>query len=257
MSQCSTVFETVASAYSATSALQLTSILTQRPFVKPFFKKKQTLCRVITNAVVFMDESQLIVAAQNGDLPAFNQLVLKYQSLAYNVAYRILGDPDLAADAGQDAFIKAYKALRSFHGGSFKPWMLRIVTNTCYDYLRTSKRKPSNSLDDELEKGEYNPRFHDPGEGPASYLERKELNQAIQRAISQLSDDHRTVITLVDIQGLSYEEAAETLNISLGTVKSRISRGRAKLRNILQEYQELLPERYRFPHRERVASIRQ
>jgi RNA polymerase sigma-70 factor (ECF subfamily) len=204
-----------------------------------------------------MDEPQLIAAAQNGDLPAFNQLVLKYQSLAYNVAYRILGDPDLAADAAQDAFIKAYKALGSFHGGSFKPWMLRIVTNTCYDYLRASKRKPTNSLDDELEKGDHNPRFHDPGEGPEKYLERKELNQTIQWAIGQLSDDHRAVITLVDIHGFSYEETSEILGVSLGTVKSRVSRGRARLRDILQEHQELLPERYRFPHRARVASIRQ
>jgi len=203
-----------------------------------------------------MDEQQLIAVAQNGDLSAFNQLVLTYQGLAYNVAYRILGDPDRAADATQDAFIKAYKALSSFHGGSFKPWMLRIVTNTCYDYLRASKRKPSNSLDDELDKSEYHPRFYDPSEGPEDYLERKELNRIIQGAINHLSDHHRAVVVLVDIQGYSYGEAAAILEISLGTVKSRLSRARAKLRDILQEHQELLPERYRFPIRESAVSIR-
>jgi RNA polymerase sigma-70 factor (ECF subfamily) len=204
---------------------------------------------------ILMDESRLIAAAQNGDLPAFNQLVLRYQNLAYNVAYRILGDPDRAADATQDSFIKAYKAMGSFHGSDFKPWLLRIVTNTCYDYLRAAKRKPTNSLDDELEKGDYNPRFHDPGEGPSEYIERKELSTLIQWGISQLNDHQRAVIVLVDIQGLSYEEAAEILNISLGTVKSRLSRARARLRDILQEHQELLPEKYRFPIRESTTTL--
>ena len=205
-----------------------------------------------------MDESQLIAAAQKGDLAAFNQLVLRYQNLAYNVAYRILGDPDLAADATQDAFIKAYKALDSFRGESFKPWMLRIVTNTCYDYLRSAKRKPSDSLDETMENsGESSPRLHDQGEGPESYVERQELNQMIQWAINQLNDDQRAVVTLVDIQGFSYEEAAAILDISIGTVKSRLSRGRAKLRDLMQAHQELLPARYRFPTRASVESTRQ
>jgi RNA polymerase sigma-70 factor (ECF subfamily) len=205
-----------------------------------------------------MDEAKLIAAAQNGDLPAFNQLVLKYQSLAFNVAYRILGDSDRAADATQDAFIKAYKAMGNFHGKDFRPWLLRIVTNTCYDYLRASKRKPTSSLDDELEKkGDSNPRFHDPGEGPEKFVERRELSSLIQWGINQLSDNQRAVIVLVDIQGFSYEEASDVLNISLGTVKSRLSRARARLRDILQEHQELLPEQYRFPHREKTTSISQ
>ena len=204
-----------------------------------------------------MDEAKLIAAAQKGDLPAFNQLVLRYQTLAFNVAYRILGDPDQAADATQDAFIKAYKALDSFHGGAFKPWLLRIVTNTCYDYLRASKRKPTNSLDEELEGNAYNPRFQDKGESPGSYVERKELNQAIQWSINQLNEHQRAVVVLVDIQGLSYEEASEALGISLGTVKSRLSRARSRLRELLQEHQELLPQQYRFTHRENAPSISQ
>ncbi|HHB90045.1 MAG TPA: sigma-70 family RNA polymerase sigma factor [Anaerolineae bacterium] len=205
-----------------------------------------------------MDETQLIAAAQKGDLAAFNQLVLRYQNLAYNVAYRILGDPDLAADATQDAFIKAYKGISSFRGGAFKPWMLRIVTNTCYDYLRSAKRKPSDSLDETIEhSGESSPRLHDQGEGPERYVERQELNQMIQWAIGQLNADQRAVVTLVDIQGFSYEEAADILGISIGTVKSRLSRGRAKLRDILQTHQELLPARYRFPTRASMESTSQ
>ena len=202
-----------------------------------------------------MDESQLIIAAQRGDLPAFNQLVLKYQNLAYNVAYRILGDTDRAADATQDSFIKAYKAIDKFHGNSFKPWLLRIVTNTCYDYLRSYKRKPTSSLDDEAEKNEHNPRFRDTGEGPEKYVERQELSQIIQWAINQLNEHQRAVIVLIDIQGFSYDEAAEMLGVSLGTVKSRLSRARTKLRDILQEHQELLPAQYRFHHRKDAADI--
>lgn len=202
-----------------------------------------------------MDESQLIAAAKNGDLSAFNQLVLKYQNLAYNVAYRILGDADRAADATQDAFLKAYKAMHSFHGNAFKSWALRIVTNTCYDYLRATKRKPTDSLDEELDKGGLHPRLRDRGEGPQKYLERKALNQVIQQAINRLSDNQRAVIVLVDIQGFSYDETAKILGISLGTVKSRVSRGRARLREILQEYQELLPARYRYPHEDATPPI--
>jgi RNA polymerase sigma-70 factor (ECF subfamily) len=201
-----------------------------------------------------MDESQLIASAQNGDLSAFNRLVLQHQGVAYNVAYRIMGDPDRAADATQDAFIKAYKALSRFRGKHFKPWLLRIVTNTCYDYLRAAKRKPASSLDDDQFNKEHTLRLHDPGEGPEKRLERQELNHVIQQSIYRLSDDHRAVIVLVDIQGLSYEDAAQVLDISLGTVKSRISRARAHLRTILQDYQELLPERYRLSHRGRTPS---
>ena len=204
-----------------------------------------------------MDEPKLIANAQNGDLPAFNQLVLKYQTLAYNVAYRLLGDSELAADATQDAFIKAYKGLSSFKGGAFKPWLLRIVTNTCYDYLRAAKRKPTNSLDDELAKGGHNPRFRDRSEGPGRYVERKELNQIIQWSINQLNENHRAVIVLIDVQGLSYEEAAAVLGVSLGTIKSRLSRARTRLRDILQEHQELLPPQYRFSNRESISTNRQ
>ncbi len=192
-----------------------------------------------------MDELALVSAAKTGDLPAFNQLVLNYQSLAYNVAYRIVGDADSAADATQDAFIKAYKALNGFRGQSFKPWLLRIVTNTCYDHLRAKKRKPTDNLDDALINPEHSWRLLDPGESPEAHAERIELGRALQKAIDQLPPEQRTVVILSDIQGLSYEEIAEATGVSLGTVKSRLSRARAKLRDYLQEQEELLPHRYR------------
>ncbi len=193
------------------------------------------------------DEQALIAAAQRGSLPAFNQLILHYQSLAYNVAYRLLGDPDSAADATQDGFIKAFQRLDQYRGGSFKAWMLRIVTNTCYDTLRTRKRRPTSSLDpeDEDTDGEHDGRLLDPAERPDAYVLRQELAAAIQAAIELLPEDQRTALVLADIEGLDYQEIAEVTNSALGTVKSRLSRARAKMRDTLMAQKELLPSQYR------------
>ncbi len=192
-----------------------------------------------------MDEQALIASAQKGDARAFNQLVLLYQSMVYNLAYRILGDPDAAADATQDAFISAFKAMRKFRGGSFKAWMLRIVTNACYDQLRVKQRRPSESLDDLPVEQDYVGYMRDPGEQPLEYVERQELNRTIQDAIRELPAEQRIVVVLSDVQGLSYQEIAQVAGLSLGTVKSRLSRGRAKLRDSLLQRGELLPSRYR------------
>lgn len=190
------------------------------------------------------DEQGLIASARNGDTRAFNQLVMLYQSMVYNLAYRILGDRDAAADATQDAFISAFRAIRKFRGGSFKAWLLRIVTNACYDQLRSKQRRPTSSLDDLPVDTDHIDYLADPGERPAEFVERQELHRAIQAAIRTLPPDQRIVLVLSDVQGLSYQEIAEATGASLGTVKSRLSRGRARLRDFLLE-QELLPARYR------------
>jgi len=192
-----------------------------------------------------MDELALIASAQKGDLRAFNQLVLLYQSMAYNVAYRILSDPDAAADATQDAFFSAYKAMKKFRGGSFKAWLLRIVTNSCYDQLRVKKRRPTSSLDDLPVESEHSQFLRDESESPDEFLERQELGLLLQHGISALPIEQRAVLVLSDVQGLSYQEVAEIMDLSLGTVKSRLSRGRARLRDFLLERGELLPARYR------------
>jgi RNA polymerase sigma-70 factor (ECF subfamily) len=191
-----------------------------------------------------MDESALIAVAQKGDREAFNQLVVHYQSLAYNVAYRVLGDADAAADATQDAFLSAYRAMGRFRGGSFRSWLMRIVTNACYDQLRVKKRRPTTSIDEneDSDREEWNV---DPGERPEAFVVRQELSQAIQKGLETLPPDQRTVIILADIQGMSYDEIAESMSTSLGTVKSRLNRGRRKLRDYLIEHVELLPARYR------------
>ncbi|GAB4562124.1 MAG: sigma-70 family RNA polymerase sigma factor [Anaerolineae bacterium] len=193
-----------------------------------------------------MDREELLIeAAQKGKLSAFNQLVLRYQGLAYNVAYRILGDPDQAADATQDSFVKAYRSLSSFRGGAFKSWLLRIVTNTCYDMLRSRQRRPTSSLDDLLVDPEHASLLTHDEEGPEAFALRLELGELIARGIAELPEDQRVTLVLADIEGLSYQEIAEITNVQLGTVKSRLSRARARLRDYLLSRQELLPQQYR------------
>jgi RNA polymerase sigma-70 factor (ECF subfamily) len=191
------------------------------------------------------DEPALIAAAQRGDLPAFNQIILHYQSLTYNVAYRILGDGEAAADATQDGFIKAFRRIHQYRGGSFKAWMLRIVTNTCYDTLRAYKRRPTTSLDKEDEDPDHDGKLQDPAERPDAYVMRRELAGAIQTAIQKLPPDQRVTLVLSDIEGLDYREIAAATGAALGTVKSRLSRARARLRDLLLAQGELLPARYR------------
>ena len=192
-----------------------------------------------------MDEQALIGSARKGDARAFNQLVLRYQSMAYNVAYRILSDPDAAADATQDAFLSAFRAMRKFRGGSFKAWLLRIVTNACYDQLRAKQRRPTSSLDDLPVEVDHTNYLHDPAEQPDEFVERRELSALIQAGIATLPIEQRIILVLSDVQGMSYQEVAEVTGISLGTVKSRLSRGRARVRDFLVEKGELLPSAYR------------
>ncbi len=192
-----------------------------------------------------MDESKLIAQAQEGDLTAYNTLVLHYQDIVYNVAYRIMKDPASADDAAQEAFISAYKAIRSFRGGSFKSWLLRIVTNTCYDELRRRKRRPQTSLDEITDENPSVGFMADDGVGPEDHQEQVELVDAVKRCMDELPDEQRVAAVLCDVEGRDYQEIAEIMSVSLGTVKSRISRARSKLRDCLQGYRELLPVDYR------------
>jgi RNA polymerase sigma-70 factor (ECF subfamily) len=192
------------------------------------------------------EEQRLIESAQRGDVDSFNQLVRLYETRVYNLCYRMLGDSDAAADTAQDTFISAYRNLGHFRGGMFRSWLLRIATNACYDALRARKRHPSTSLqalgtvDDEGVGFD----LPDQGEQPDDVALRRELAAAIQRGLGDLPEDQRVVIILSDIQGMAYEEIAEVTGSNLGTVKSRLSRGRARLRDILRAG-ELLPSKFR------------
>lgn len=193
-----------------------------------------------------MDEKALIDAARQGDVGSFNQLVLSYQSMVYNFAYRILGDRHAAADATQDAFISAFKAIGKFRGGSFKAWLLRIVTNACYDQLRRKQRQPSTSLDALLVlEPAPTQSLTDSRESPEEYTVRQELSKAIQIGIGNLPPEQRITLVLADVQGFSYQEIAGVTGVALGTVKSRLSRARNKLRDFLLGQRELLPSQYR------------
>ncbi len=192
-----------------------------------------------------MDEQSIIARALAGEANAFNQLVLQYQNLAYSIAYRMLQDQSASADAVQDSFIKAYRALATFQGGNFKSWLTRIVVNTCYDVLRAQQRRATDSLDDLPAEAEYAPYLVDHAEGPEAHAERMELNQLIEVGIRALPTEQRTALVLCDIHGYAYEEIAEITNLPLGTVKSRISRARTRLRDFLLQNPELLPSTFR------------
>lgn len=193
-----------------------------------------------------MDEIRVIKEAQKGSMAAFNQLVMAYQGTAYNVAYRVIGNGDAAADACQDAFLKAYQAIKQYRGGSFKSWLLRIVTNACYDQLRYKSRRPATSLEDMTENSDdHNESLIDTEERPEESVLRGELSGVIQLGINHLPEDQRVVLVLSDVQGFSYQEIAEIVDQPLGTVKSRLSRGRQRLRDFLLGKQELLPSQYR------------
>jgi RNA polymerase sigma-70 factor (ECF subfamily) len=195
-----------------------------------------------------MDEVGLINDAKRGDLEAFNRLVLAYQDTVYNQAYRVLGDYSSADDATQEAFISAYKNIHSFRGGSFRAWLLRIVTNACYDELRRKKRRPTTPLepiDDAGEEIESPYWIADPGELPEENVERSELGQAIQSCLDQLPVDFRVVVVLVDVQGFDYQEASRVIGKPLGTVKSRLARARDRMKECLQGFWELLPSKMR------------
>ncbi len=203
-----------------------------------------------------MDEQALIQAALDGDLDAFNRLVLHYQDIAYNVAYRVMGEPNAADDAAQESFISAYQKLDQYRGGSFKAWLLRIVTNNCYDELRRRQRQPVTPLKPDLPDGETleDPYWiEDETPSPEEQTEQAELQAAIQKCISQLDRKFRVILVLVDVEGLDYQTAAEAAGTPVGTVKSRLARARERVQDCLQGFWELLPELFRLRDEETAS----
>ena len=192
------------------------------------------------------NEEQLIIAAQGGDISAFNQLVERYQTQVYNLARRMLSDPEMAADATQEAFLNAFEHIGRFRGGTLKTWLLRIAANACYDQLRVRKRRPSTSLDSMTDDPDDPKDFADRGELPEQFTLRRELGALLSKGLNELPEDQRMVVILSDVQGMSYDEIADVTQASLGTVKSRLSRARAKLRSFLNEHRELLPREFRY-----------
>ena len=181
-------------------------------------------------------ESALLSSAAKGDLEAFNDLVLKYQDLVYNITRGILGNADAAQDATQETFIRAFQHIDGFRGGSFRCWLLRIATHACYDVLRTLNRHPTVPLipeDGDGNEMDSAPWLADPRLSPEAETEKDEFLQMLYPWIDELPVAYRTVITLVDLNGLGYDEAAQALGAPIGTIKSRLARARLLIKERL------------------------
>lgn len=192
-------------------------------------------------------ENSLINSAQHGDMDAFNTLVLNYQDMLYRIALRIVHDECIAEDAMQEAMVHAFRHIRSFRGGNFKSWLARVTVNASYDELRRGKRHLALPLEqftqdgEEIESPEW---MRDSGPGPEERAESSELQRALQSCIKALVPDYRLMVILVDMEGMSYEEAAHIAHVPVGTVKSRLARARMQIRKSLQSYRALLPTFY-------------
>ncbi len=171
--------------------------------------------------------------AQGGDLDAFNGLVDAHQRAAYNLCLRMLGSPAAAEDATQDAFLSAFRSIASFKGASFRAWLMRIASNACTDELRRRHRRPAMSLDAPLAGSDEPLDVPDSSAGPEVEVLRTEQQEVVQTALLRLPADQRMAVVMCDMQGFAYEEIAQAMRTSVGTVKSRIARGREKLRREL------------------------
>jgi RNA polymerase sigma-70 factor (ECF subfamily) len=186
------------------------------------------------------EDSALVRAVQAGDKAAFDGLVLRHKDKLFNLVYWFLGDYEEANDCAQETFIKAFKSIRQFRFESaFTTWLYRIANNTCKNRLRSSAYRWKNktvSLENPEGYGKGNPslEIQDDAPSPVSDLEKKERVLLIQEAINALPEDQNRVVVLRDIQGLSYEEIAEITGLNLGTVKSRLARGRFELKKRLE-----------------------
>lgn len=183
-------------------------------------------------------DKALVEVALDGDLDAFNRLVEFHQDHLFGVAFRVVGDREAAADAVQEAFLSAYRNLARFRGDSFRSWLTRITVNAATDVLRTRKRRPADPFP-EWEDDTWQPPA-DESEGPEQRAIVRLRSQTITQALGQITEDQRVAIVLFDVEGYDYQEIADMTGVSLGTVKSRIHRGRLALRDLLVDHMDLL-----------------
>jgi RNA polymerase sigma-70 factor, ECF subfamily len=181
-------------------------------------------------------EQQWIQSARQGDLDAFNKLILMHQDSLYNWVSYLVHDPDLAEDVTQTVFITAYEKMKSFRNGSFRSWLFQIAKNRSIDLYRSNQRHPTISLNDPISAEDEQDRIEWIQDGtlsPVEQVEAQERANMIQNLLQRLPEEYRTVLVLIDIHEMNYEEAAQALNVPLGTIKSRLVRGRLKLRDLL------------------------
>ena len=185
-----------------------------------------------------MTESELVRAARSGDQGAFEALVKANQAMAYQLAYRMTGNPEDAADLTQEAFLNAWRGLAAFDGrASFSTWLYRLTSNACIDFLRREKRRVSLSMTLEDEEDEEGRQADLPDErfSPQRELEKKEAAEALRRGLAALTPEYREILTLRELEGYSYQELSRELGLEEGTVKSRLARARLALREFLQK----------------------
>ncbi|MFB6262815.1 MAG: RNA polymerase sigma factor [Bradymonadaceae bacterium] len=191
--------------------------------------------------VVDVDDSELVRRAQNGDREAFTELIERYRQKVYSICYSKLKDEQDSRDVAQEVFIKVYRHLENFdRNASFYTWLYRIAVNASIDYLRKQSRVDRVEYDDEIQTDETRDRQlirpSTLGFEPGEELDRKELRAKMLEALETLSDKHRTILNLREVQGLSYEEMAEVLDIAKGTVMSRLHHARQYFREALEDY---------------------
>ena len=182
---------------------------------------------------VDLEERRWVASAQRGEVAAFNCLVERYQNAAYTAALRLLASPEDAADVTQEAFLSAYRSMESFRGGSFRAWLLRIVVNAGHDLQRRRQRRPATSIEVIVGESDVEPWADPHAIDPESAMLSEEARCTIEQALAALPDDQRMAVVLVDVEGLSYEEAAESMDCAIGTIRSRLARARARLRDAL------------------------
>lgn len=200
-----------------------------------------------------LDERRLIRKAKAGDQQAFGALLSKHEMRMYNIAYRMMGNSEDAMDMVQEAMIKVYRSLGRFEGSAqLGTWLYRVTTNTCLDELRRRKLRQTVSLDERMEKGAPSPPDHIFAK-PEEAVEQMEKNQALRAAIKKLTPEHQAAIVLRDMQGMTYQQAAKIMDCPIGTMKSRVNRARAALREELKNQTELFPIAFRQKQRKEVA----
>ena len=185
-------------------------------------------------------DGALIARALDGELDAFNEIVLVYQDYLFALVVRVVGDRDSAADAGQEAFVSCYRNLNRFRGDSFRSWLTRIALNAATDILRQRKRRPADPYP-EWEDDAWQPPALE-SDNPERQAMRRNASRVLSGALQQITDDQRKAIVLYDVEGYDYQEIADMTGAALGTVKSRIHRGRLALRELLGDDMELLRE---------------
>ncbi len=186
-----------------------------------------------------VDENLLLTMAMGGDVDAFNRLVAIHQNAVYGFAMSLTRQHALADDVTQETFISAFRSISKMRGGNFRAWLLRIARNKAYDHFRRQNRRRESSVDED--DAPFLATLTDDNPSPHAVAVNSELREALEHCVGGLSDEHREVIVLIDVQGESYDDASAVCGVNIGTVKSRLNRARRRVRDCLRGFPGLLP----------------